>query len=143
MLPLITTKIKDDTLQWLCQYMRPGDLAEIDHNDLLNLLDVDFDTLLAMLEDFEELGLVTSLTSARNGIDGIILLSLKIKAHTFIQQGGFAVLDALTEANIQKILLELDNLKKQLKPDQVEAVIKLTSIASAIATVFAAFPSNN
>ena len=71
------------------------------------------------------------------------LPNLRVKAHSFMQRGGFAVEDALNEANIQKILLELDNLKKQLKPDQIDVFNKVTTIAASIATVFAAFSNKN
>jgi hypothetical protein len=142
MLPFITTKIKDDTLQWLCHNVRPSQLTQIDLPSLLNITNVDSATIRAILEDFREIGLLENLILTEEE-EGDILLILKVKAHTFIQRGGFAVEDALTEANIQKILLELESLKKQLKPDQVDAFNKVASIASSIATVFTAFSAKN
>lgn len=140
MLPLITTKIKDDTLQWLCHNVRPSRLTQIDIPGLLNITNVDSGTLRAILENFYEIGLIENLISTEED-EGDILLILKVTAHTFIQQGGFAVEDALTEANMQKILLELENLQKQIKgkPDQLETFNKISTIASSIAAVYAAF----
>lgn len=138
MLPLITTKIKDDTLQWLCVNVRPGRLVQIDMSDMLNTVNIDFDTLNAVLYDFEELDLIESLNMRRTAT----FLILKVRAHDFFRQGGFAVIDALTEANIQKLLYEIESLAKQLKPDQLDTFNKIASIASAVATVAAAFSNN-
>lgn len=42
------------------------------------------------------------------------VITLTGKAYDLLQRGGFAVMDALNEANIQKLLYELDVPKKQL-----------------------------
>ena len=140
MLPLITTKIKDDTLKWLCHNVRPNQLTQIDLPSILNIANVDSDTIRAILEDFHEIGLIENLILTEED-EGDILLILKVKAHTFIQRGGFAVEDVLTEANVQKILLELENLQKQIKgkPGQLETFNKISTIVSSIAAVYAAF----
>ncbi|GAB3949933.1 hypothetical protein GCM10028805_27120 [Spirosoma harenae] len=52
-------------------------------------------------------------------------------------------MDALNEANIQKVLYELDNLKRQLKPDQFDTYNKVTTIMASIATVVTAFNTKN
>ena len=139
MFPLITTKLKDDTLQWLCHNVRPGQPQDIDYQIYLDAFNVDYETLLAILYNFQELSLIEKLTTSR---DKSIMLTLKVKAHDFVQQGGFAVMDALNEANIQKILWELEVLKKQLsaeKPDRLEVINKVSSVMSALTTVLAAF----
>jgi hypothetical protein len=142
MLPLITTKIKDDTLQWLCHNVPLSQLTQINLPGILNTTNVDSGTIRAILEDFREIGLLENLILTEEE-EGDILLTLKLKAHSFVQRGGFAVEDALNEANIQKILLELENLQKELKPDQVDAFNKAASIASSIATVLTAFSDRN
>jgi replication initiation and membrane attachment protein DnaB len=139
---LITSRLKDDTLQWLCENVRPGQLNEFDLDALLSATGTDEETMDTVLEHFEEIGLIDKYNPARLGN----MLILKVKAHDFYLQGGFTVMDVLTEANIQKILFDLESLKKQLKPDkpdQLETYNKVTSIISSIATVYAAFTSNS
>jgi predicted lipoprotein len=48
-------------------------------------------------------------------------------------------MDSLNEANIQKLLYELDVLKMQLQPDQTETINKVTTIMASIATIAQAF----
>lgn len=55
-----------------------------------------------------------------------------MEANDFLLRGGFVAQEELLETNINKLLLEIDNLKKQLGPDQLETVNKLSSIASAV-----------
>jgi vacuolar-type H+-ATPase catalytic subunit A/Vma1 len=141
MYPQITTKTKDDVLQWLCHNVRPGQIEQIDSDALMTVSNIDFGTVRAIIEDFQEIGLVSGLIKSEE--DGLILLILKVKAHDFLRQGGFAVQDALNEANIQKILLELEHHQKQLKPDQMDSINKITAIASSLATVLAAFSDKN
>ena len=92
-----------------------------------------------ILESFSELGLIADLNPMRGGH----FLVLKLKAHDLFQRGGFSVMEALNEANIQKILFELETLQKQLKPDQIDALNKVTTIASSLATVLSAFYGKN
>ncbi|QMW02291.1 hypothetical protein [Spirosoma foliorum] len=139
MLPLITTKIKDDTLHWLCAHVRPGRMVEFNSQSLQETVGVDRETMNVVLEDFEEMGLISDLNPTRAGA----FLVLKVSAHNLFQQGGFAVMDALNEANIQKVLLELENLQKQLKPDQVDAYNKVASLLSSIATIYTAFAAKS
>lgn len=50
----------------------------------------------------------------------------------FIMRGGFTVQEELFEQNISKLLLEIDHLKKQLSPDNLETINKLSSIANNV-----------
>lgn len=141
--PLITTKIKDDVLQWLSERTPVGSSYMVDMPALLEAVGVDMnsDSINAIFEHFVEMGLIDHLKAAQFGSAWV--LRLKVNAHTFIQRGGFAVEDALTEANIQKILFELKALEKQLKPDRLEAANKIAAIGSAIATVLTTFHDKN
>ena len=135
MLPLITSQMQDATLQWLCSNVRLGDMVPFDWHELLNTTGIDDETMEVILEDFEERGLIKNFNLARIGP----ALILKVEAHKFHQKGGFTVMDALNEANMQKLLYELDNLKKQLKPDQLDTLNKVTTIMASIASVIVAF----
>jgi hypothetical protein len=138
MLPIITSQLKDSTLHWLCHNVPLGQLEQIDVDSLLEATNADLYTISAILEDFNEIGLFEKLIL--NSED--IFVVLKARAHDLLNRGGFSVIDALNEANIQRILFELDNLKKQLKPDkpdQLEILNKITTIAASLTTVLAAF----
>lgn len=139
MLPLITTKTKDDVLRWLCYNVPPGQYTQIDFPGILKATNVDYDTIQAVLKDFYEISLIGDFNILSEDAESDIFITLKVRAHTFIQRGGFAIEDALNEANIQKILLDLENLQRQLKPDQVDEFNKIASIAASIATVLTAF----
>jgi len=138
MFPLITTKIKDDILNWLCANIPLGEPSDINCVELENKIGINSDALGAILDDFAEMGLIDSLiVLAEEG--GLFIVTLKLKAHSLVQTGGFAIIDALNEANIQKLLFELDSLRKQLKPDQLDTYNKIASIISSIATVLTAY----
>lgn len=142
MLSLITTKTKDDVLRWLCHNAHPGQLTQINLPAIISSTSADYHTVRVIIEDFQDMGLVENLILAEeDGSD--IILTLKVRAHTFLQRGGFVIEDALNEANIQKILFDLENLQKQLKPDQLDAFNKIASIASSIATVLVPFFGKN
>ena len=136
MLPLITSKMQDDTLRWLCENVRPEEMTAFDWQGLLNSTGLDEETADLTLISLKDQGLIgNNYNFERIGP----ALLLKIEAHKFLQRGGFTVLDALNEANMQKLLYELETLKKQLQPDQLETFNKVTTIMASITTVIAAF----
>ncbi|AUD06842.1 hypothetical protein [Spirosoma pollinicola] len=114
-------------------------MVDFEFQPLQEIVGVDSDTMYIVLEDFRELGLISQLNPMRAGTQ----IRLQSKAHTFFLRGGFAVEDALNEANIKRILYDLESLQKQLKPDQLDAFNKIASIASSIATVLTTFSDKN
>ncbi len=125
---MITPAIKDNVLKWLCLNLKPESLYTIDMADLLKTANIDFDTLNSVLSYFERIGLIEELNSRRVAIHLIV----RVEANDFLLRGGFVGQEELLETNIKKLLLEIDNLKKQLGPDKLETVNKLSSIASAV-----------
>ncbi len=125
---MITPTIKDDVLKWLCLNLETESLYTIDMTDLLKTTNLTFDTLNSVLYYFQRIGFIEELNSRRVAIH----LILRVEANDFLLRGGFVAQEELLETNINKLLLEIDNLKKQLGPDQVETVNKLSSIASAV-----------
>lgn len=125
---MITPAIKDNVLKWLCLNLKPESLYTIDMEDLLKTANIDFDTLNSVLSYFERIGLIEELNSRRVAIHLIV----RVEANDFLLRGGFVGQEELLETNIKKLLLEIDNLKKQLGPDKLETVNKLSSIASAV-----------
>lgn len=125
---MITPAIKDNVLKWLCLNLKPESLYTINMADLLKTANIDFDTLNSVLSYFERIGLIAELNSRRVAIHLIV----RVEANDFLLRGGFVGQEELLETNIKKLLLEIDNLKKQLGPDKLETVNKLSSIASAV-----------
>ena len=64
---------------------------------------------------------------------------LSLKAVDFLAQGGFSSQFELIEANLQKLLLEIENLKKELTPDSLDRLSKLSSIVSGISSAVGLF----
>ena len=54
------------------------------------------------------------------------------EAIDFLGRGGFVAQEDIFENNIEKLLLEIDNLKKELAPDKLDTINKLTSIGNSI-----------
>ncbi|GAB3949935.1 hypothetical protein GCM10028805_27130 [Spirosoma harenae] len=81
MLPLITSQMQDDTLQWLCDNVHPGQMTPFDWNGLINSTAIDEDTIDIILEDFGDRGLIDNYNLARIGP----ALILKVEAHKFLQ----------------------------------------------------------
>ena len=52
--------------------------------------------------------------------------------HDFAQKGGFVIQEEIFKANIEKLGFEIDNLRKQLAPDKLDTLNKISSIASAL-----------
>lgn len=125
---MITPTIKDDVLKWLCLNLKPESLYTIDMANLLKTANIDFDTLNSVLTYFQRIGFIEELNSRRIAIH----LSVRVEANDFLLRGGFVGQEELLETNIMKLLLEIDNLKKQLGPDQLDTINKLSSIASAV-----------
>jgi hypothetical protein len=136
MIPLITSQMQDDVLKWLCENVPPEQMTHFDWQSLLDATGIDSDTTDRILINFKDQGLIASNYNWERM--GSVLL-LKVEAHKLLQRGGFTVQDALNEANMQKLLYELDHLKKQLNPDQLDTLNKVTQIMASIATVVAAF----
>ena len=81
---------------------------------------------------FQRLGFIEHLNLRRSNIAFI----LRTDAHDYAQKGGFVAQEEVFKANIDKLLLEIDNLKKQLRPDQLDTANKISGIASALLSGF-------
>lgn len=125
---MITPIIKDSVLKWLCLNSEPEVLCKINMADLLETTNLTFDTLNSVLTYFQRIGFIEELNARRVAI----FLILRVEANDFLLRGGFAEQEEILENNVKKLLLEIENLKKQLGPDHLETVNKLSSIASTI-----------
>lgn len=121
---------KDKVLAILCTQTTPEQFNNWDITSLLKELSFSFDELQAILTYFERIGFVAELNLRRAAGHWIV----RVEANDYYLRGGFAFHEDLLEQNIKKLLLEIDNLNKQLGPNHLETANKLSSIASTILT---------
>lgn len=132
---MITPANKDEVLNWLCLNLDPEDFyTTIDFKDLLEKAKMDFNTLSAILRYFERIGFIEELNLRSTAV----ALSVKVEAHDFAIRGGFVAQEELLEANIRKLLLEIEHLKPQLL-DKGE---KIAGISSAILAAIGLFKTS-
>jgi hypothetical protein len=125
---IITSTVKDKILFYLCDHAIPEQVSIGKTSDTLEELEIDFDTFNAVMVQFQRFGFIEDL----NLRDFYLSFILRTDAHDFAQKGGFAIQDEVFRANIEKLGFEIDNLKKQLTPDKLDTLNKISSIASAL-----------
>lgn len=123
----ITPLIKDKVLNYLCQ----ADFEKNVYTPLattLQDLEISFDELNAILNQFERLGFISNLNLRRNADK--FWLVIHIDAGDFKDRGGFFVQEATLKLTLEKLALEVDSLSKEF-PDKA---VTFTTIAANIAT---------
>ncbi len=76
----------------------------------------------SILDYFESIGLIDQ----DKFLDGEIMLEILIPAHDLVSHGGFTAKEELLTKNMDKLLLEIENLK-QILPERVEAINAINS----------------
>lgn len=125
---IITPKIKDDILNCLCNELPPERMVSLDAKIFCSTTGLDLQTISAVLTYFQRLGFIAEL----NNRGTAIFLIVNVEATDYLIRGGFTAQEELIESNINKLLLEIENLKKQLAPNQLETINKLSAIGSAL-----------
>ncbi len=92
---------------------------------------IDSNTLEIILDYFEQMGFFEQCKM----LGGTIDIYMKVPAYDFYSRGGFVGQEELLTKNIQKLLLEIENLKPSI-PDKVSTI---TSIISNITTALGLF----
>jgi hypothetical protein len=99
-------------------------------------VDMDVDVVKLIFDQIVSKGLVkTELISSA----GSCLVTLKAEFFDFIRHGSFTGQEELLEANINKLLFEIETLKKDLSPNLLEKANKIASIGASIATALGLF----
>ena len=131
----ITPKLKDAILEVLCTQCKPENTSNITNvNDFLKEIDTNFDTLNAILSQFQRLGFIDDLNSRRVAIFFI----LRVEAIDFYNRGGFVAQEELLKKNIEKLLLEIEDLKPSI-PEKAE---RIANISNAIISALGLFTQN-
>ncbi len=125
---IITPEIKDKILFYLCNEAKPEQYNTAPLRDVLNSLDLDLEMFSAVINQFQRFGFLEDLNLRQSSVS----FTFRIDAHDYAQKGGFIGQEEIFKSNIEKLLLEIDHLKKELIPDHLEKLNKISSIASAI-----------
>jgi len=133
---MITASIKDKILFYLCTASKPEQILSGKTEDVLEELGVDFDTFNAVMVQFQRFGFIEDLNLRRSNIHFI----LRTDANDYAQKGGFAVQEEIFRANLEKLQLEIENLKKQLGPNKLDTLSKISSIIQTLFTGLALLP---
>ncbi|KAA6337731.1 hypothetical protein EZS27_014194 [termite gut metagenome] len=137
----ITSKLKDDLLLFLIENYPHGGW-QIDTDIIYQTFSIDFDTLDAILEQFEKMGLIED----RNARRVAVFLSLNLCSATdFLKKGGFQAEEQFSELQIQNLQLEMQKLQSEVEkltrplPETTGTFGKIISIAGNIASIAGLF----
>ena len=125
---MITASTKDKILFYLCSEAVPEKLSSGKTADILKELELDFDTFNAIMVQFQRFGFIEDLNLRHSDIHFI----LRTDSNDFSQKGGFVIQEEIFKANLDKLEFEIDVLRKQLSPDKLDTVNKISSIVSAL-----------
>jgi hypothetical protein len=126
---MITPKLKDLVLKSFVDY--PQKTFRIKLQEQAKDYKIDSNTLEIILDYFEQMGFFEQCKM----LGGTIDIYMKVPAYDFYSRGGFVGQEELLTKNIQKLLLEIENLKPSI-PDKVSTI---TSIISNITTALGLF----
>jgi hypothetical protein len=121
---IVTPVLKDNVLNCLCESLSFEQFSQLDIEALLQETQTDFETLQAILNQFQRLGFISDLNMRYSALS----FCLHLEASDFKNRGGFYAQEEVLKLNLEKLLLEIENLKPNF-PDKLE---NFTSIASNI-----------
>ncbi|TWI80558.1 hypothetical protein IQ13_3236 [Lacibacter cauensis] len=128
MVEVLTPALKDKLLEYIVKNAELEKHVFGHREQFVKETELSISLLQAALYQFERLGLLKDV--------GIGSLSVEFTAtaelHDFYLRGGFTVKEEILEKNIEKLMFEIDHLKKSLTPDQLDTANRLSSIAQGI-----------
>ena len=133
---IITASIKDRVLHYLCNDWPLEQVEYRKTKDILNETDTDFQTLKAILYQFERFGFVEELGVGHENTTFILL----VDSHDFYSKGGFVIQQEIYQTNFDKLALEVEHLQKELGPDHLDTLSKISSIVGTLLTAAALVP---
>ena len=129
---MMTPLKKDELLNVLCDANDYETLLSIPLSEVLSELDLTFNELNAILQQFQRLGFISELNARRYSSE--IYLAVHLEALDFKNQGGFFVQEETLKLTLEKLALEVEQLSK----DFPEKALTFTSITANIATCLSA-----
>ena len=125
---MITPHLKDKLLKFLVENAPLEKHQFWNRKEAMKDVEIDDSYLQAMLYQFERLGLLESVGVGFHSLEFVA----KAELHDFYLRGGFTVKEELLEKNIEKLMYEIDVLKNDLAPSQLDTANKIGSIAQGI-----------
>lgn len=129
----ISYKEKDSVLKVLCENFEPETMISASREEVLRTCGVDSSLFSSVLSYFQRNNLVSEV-NYRHGAE-LFYVIVNIEAFDLYNRGGFTATEELLAKNIQKLLLEIENLKPSM-PDRISTI---TTIASNITTALGFF----
>ncbi|MDR6561900.1 MULTISPECIES: hypothetical protein [unclassified Arcicella] len=117
---VITSLQKDIILSYLCDNCTLESHNQGNPNVILTKANITFESLKAILYYFERIGLLSDLNLKYNFISFV----LHIEANDLKMKGGFAFQEQILENNLQKLKLELENLKSNFNQNNLSLLIR-------------------
>lgn len=125
---MITPELKDKIL---ASFIAVGPNCSLDIHEEPVQFSTTSDIYSIILDQMEKKGLI----QAERMLGGAVWVSLTADAYDFHSHGGFVGQEVLLQKNIEKLLLEIED----LKPSMPEKVEKLAAIAGGISAALALF----
>lgn len=126
---LITPAQKDAVLAYLCNNADNFEsLEEFETSHIFKELNISSNLLDSILTYFSRHGYIREY----NNRNTIIFLIINMEANDLYRAGGFLNVEIKYKGELEKLLLELETLKKDTPPDKLDKVEKISSIGSAI-----------
>jgi len=126
---LILAEHKDAVLLWLCNNLPAERHFTFNPTEATAFLEIDFNDLAAILTQFERKGLLRELNISRYSIS----LTLNTDAHDHLNRFGFYAIEQIFHAQLEKLGIELDELKQDTTSEkQLEKINKMSSIIGTV-----------
>ena len=133
---IITATIKDRILFYLCNDWPLEQCIYRETSEILAETETDFETLKAVLNQFERFGFLEQLGVGHEHTTLILL----VDSHDFYSKGGFVIQQEIYQSNFDKLAFEIEHLKKELGPDHLDSLSKISSIVGTLLTAAAMLP---
>lgn len=129
---LITSQIKDAVLSEIINRNITFCIEKESFSEHLNLPN---EIVCQILKHFVSKNLI----SMQEMLGGAALITTMVNAHDLYAQGGFVGQQDILKNNILKLDLEISKLSKELTPDNLDTIDKITSISASIITALSLF----
>ena len=90
----------------------------------------------AVLYQFERFGFLEELGVGHEHTTLILL----VDSHDFYSKGGFVIQQEIYQSNFDKLAFEIEHLKKELGPDHLDSLSKISTIIGTLLTAAAMLP---
>lgn len=128
---MVTIEQKDQVLAFICKHCLLESVNPVKKADAIKTFGTDAASILAILNQMMRMGLLEDVS--HNGFNFYFVV--RAEAHDYYRHGGFKAQEELLTKNIQKLILELE----QLKPDMPERAGLIAGIAGNIAAALGLF----